>query len=423
MSLDKFVIHGGKPLHGTVVVSGAKNSALALMPSVLLNNGVNELTNVPEVNDIFTMMKLLKQLGVNASYENNKLTLDSTNITSQTAPYEHVKKMRASVYVLGPLLAKYGIAKVSMPGGCAWGPRPINLHLEAMKKFGAEIELEEGYIIAKSKKLMGARINFDISSVGATGNALMAAVLAKGETTITNAAAEPEITQLAQFLTSMGAKIEGIGSNILEIEGVDELTASSINNIPDRIEAGTLLIAATMTKGNIELTNVNSKHLNIPIQKLEDSGAKILFNNDIITINSSNIEPKNVDITTSIYPGFPTDMQAQWTAFMSIVPGSSKVTDTIYLDRFKHIPELTRLGANIEILRNSAIVKGVDKLKGATVMSTDLRASASLVLAGLVAEGTTEVLRIYHIDRGYQKIEEKLRKLGADIERVNTKEF
>lgn len=423
MSLDKFVIHGGKPLHGTVVVSGAKNSALALMPSVLLNNGVNELTNVPEVNDIFTMMKLLKQLGVNASYENNKLTLDSTNITSQTAPYEHVKKMRASVYVLGPLLAKYGIAKVSMPGGCAWGPRPINLHLEAMKKFGAEIELEEGYIIAKSKKLMGARINFDISSVGATGNALMAAVLAKGETTITNAAAEPEITQLAQFLTSMGAKIEGIGSNILEIEGVDELTASCINNIPDRIEAGTLLIAAAMTKGNIELTNVNSKHLNIPIQKLEDSGAKILFNNDIITINSSNIEPKNVDITTSIYPGFPTDMQAQWTAFMSIVPGSSKVTDTIYLDRFKHIPELTRLGANIEILRNSAIVKGVDKLKGATVMSTDLRASASLVLAGLVAEGTTEVLRIYHIDRGYQKIEEKLRKLGADIERVNTKEF
>ena len=423
MSLDKFVIHGGKPLHGTVVVSGAKNSALALMPSVLLNNGVNELTNVPEVNDIFTMMKLLKQLGVNASYENNKLTLDSTNITSQTAPYEHVKKMRASVYVLGPLLAKYGIAKVSMPGGCAWGPRPINLHLEAMKKFGAEIELEEGYIIAKSKKLMGARINFDISSVGATGNALMAAVLAKGETTITNAAAEPEITQLAQFLTSMGAKIEGIGSNILEIEGVDELTASCINNIPDRIEAGTLLIAAAMTKGNIELTNVNSKHLNLPIQKLEDSGAKILFNNDIITINSSNIEPKNVDITTSIYPGFPTDMQAQWTAFMSIVPGSSKVTDTIYLDRFKHIPELTRLGANIEILRNSAIVKGVDKLKGATVMSTDLRASASLVLAGLVAEGTTEVLRIYHIDRGYQKIEEKLRKLGADIERVNTKEF
>jgi UDP-N-acetylglucosamine 1-carboxyvinyltransferase len=421
--LDKFVIHGGKALSGTVEVSGAKNSALALMPSVLLNSGINELTNVPEVNDIFTMMKLLKQLGVTASYQNNKLTLDSTNITSQTAPYEHVKKMRASVYVLGPLLAKYGFAKVSLPGGCAWGPRPINLHLEAMKKFGAEIELDEGYIVAKSQKLMGARINFDISSVGATGNALMASVLAKGETIITNAAAEPEITQLAQFLVSMGAKIEGIGSNILEIDGVDDLVPSRIENIPDRIEAGTLLIAAAMTKGKIELTNVNSKHLNLPIQKLEDSGANILFNNDIITLDSSNIEPKNVDVTTAIYPGFPTDMQAQWTAYMSIVPGSSKVTDTIYLDRFKHIPELTRLGANIEILRNSAIVKGVDKLKGATVMSTDLRASASLVLAGLVAEGTTEVLRIYHIDRGYQKIEEKLSKLGADIERVKTQEF
>ncbi len=410
--MDKFVIHGGKPLNGTVQVSGAKNSALALMPAVLLNNGINELTNVPEVNDIFTMMKLLKQLGVNADYKNNKLVLDSSNITSQTAPYEHVKKMRASVYVLGPLLSKYGYAKVSMPGGCAWGPRPINLHLEAMKKFGAEIDLEEGYIIAKCKKLMGARINFDISSVGATGNALMAAVLAKGETIITNAAAEPEITQLAQFLVSMGAKIEGIGSNILEIEGIDDLLPSNIENIPDRIEAGTLLIAAAMTKGKIELTNVNSKHLNLPIQKLEDSGAKVLFNNNIIHLDSSNIELKNIDITTAIYPGFPTDMQAQWTAYMSIVPGASKITDTIYLDRFKHIPELTRLGANIEILRNSALVKGVDKLKGATVMSTDLRASASLVLAGLVAEGTTEVLRIYHIDRGYQKIEEKLKLLG-----------
>ena len=297
--MDKFVIHGGKPLNGSVEVSGAKNSALALMPAVLLNNGINELTNVPEVNDIFTMMKLLKQLGVNAKYENNKLVLDSTNITSQTAPYEHVKKMRASVYVLGPLLSKYGYAKVSMPGGCAWGPRPINLHLEAMKKFGAEIDLEEGYIIAKCKKLMGARINFDISSVGATGNALMAAVLAKGETTITNAAAEPEITQLAQFLASMGAKIEGIGSNILEIEGVDDLVPSNIENIPDRIEAGTLLIAAAMTKGKIELTNVNSKHLNLPIQKLEDNGSKILLNNNIIQLDSSNIEPKNIDITTA----------------------------------------------------------------------------------------------------------------------------
>ncbi len=421
--MDKFIINGGIPLKGSVKVSGAKNSALALMPAVLLNSGENIIENVPEVNDIFTMMKLLKQLGVEAEFNNHKLILDSSNITSQVAPYEHVKKMRASVYVLGPLLAKYGSAKVSMPGGCAWGPRPIDLHLKAMEKMGASIELEGGYIIAKSKKLSGARINFDISSVGATGNALMAAVLAKGESIITNAAAEPEITQLAQFLISMGAKIEGIGSNILEIEGVDELDNASVINIPDRIEAGTIMIAAAMTKGKIELENANSKHLNLVIQKLEDSGAKVLLNNQIISIDASNLEPLNVDVTTAIYPGFPTDMQAQWTAYMSIVEGSSTITDTIYLDRFKHIPELIRLGADIEILRNSAIVKGVKTLKGATVMSTDLRASASLVLAGLVAKGTTEVLRIYHIDRGYQRIEEKLKKLGADIKRVKTEEF
>ncbi|MEE9429430.1 MAG: UDP-N-acetylglucosamine 1-carboxyvinyltransferase [Melioribacteraceae bacterium] len=423
--MDKFVIKGGKVLKGTVEVSGAKNSVLALMPAVLLNNGKNIITNTPEVNDIYTMMKLLKQLGVEATFDNHTLTLDSTNIMSQTAPYEHVKKMRASVYVLGPLLAKYGKAKVSMPGGCAWGPRPIDLHLKAMEKLGAVIELDGGYIIAKSrrKNLVGARINFDISSVGATGNALMAAVLAKGESIITNAAAEPEITQLAEYLISMGAKIEGVGSNILEIQGVDELKPADIENIPDRIEAGTLLIAAAMTKGKIKLTKVNSKHLNLVIQKLEDSGAKLRYNNKIMEIDASRIKPKNVDVTTSIYPGFPTDMQAQWTAFMSVVPGSSTITDTIYLDRFKHIPELTRLGADIEILRNSAIVKGVEMLKGATVMSTDLRASASLVLAGLAAKGTTEVLRIYHIDRGYQRIEEKLQALGADIKRVNTKEF
>jgi len=421
--VDKFVIKGGRSLNGTVKVSGAKNSALALMPSILLNDGVNTLENVPEVNDIFTMMKLLNQLGVITSFDGKTLSLDSSNITSQIAPYEHVKKMRASVYVLGPLLAKYGYAKVSMPGGCAWGPRPINLHLEAMKKFGASIELEEGYIITKANKLMGARINFDISSVGATGNALMAAVLAKGESIITNAASEPEITQLAEYLKQMGAKIEGIGSNILEIEGVDDLKPATITNIPDRIEAGTLLIAGAMTRGKIKLENINSRHLNLPLQKLEDSGVNLLFNNNIIEMDASNLDVKNVDITTAIYPGFPTDMQAQWTTYMCVVPGSSKITDTIYLDRFKHIPELNRLGANIEILRNSAIVNGVEKLKGATVMSTDLRASASLVLAGLAAEGTTEVLRIYHIDRGYQRIEEKLKFLGADIERVNTQEY
>lgn len=421
--MEKFVIHGGKSIRGKVKVSGAKNSALALMPATLLNNGVNYIDNLPQVNDIFTMMKLLTQLGVSAFFENNKLILDTTAIQSQVAPYEHVKKMRASVYVLGPLLARYGYAKVSMPGGCAWGPRPINLHLDAMKKLGASIELDQGYIIAKSKKLTGARINFDISSVGATGNALMAAVLSKGETIITNAAAEPEITQLAQFLVAMGAKIDGIGSNILEIDGVDTLQASNITNIPDRIEAGTLMIAAAMTKGNITLVGSNYKHLNLPIQKLEDSGVKIKPYNNLVNIDAEDYTPKNIDVTTGVYPGFPTDLQAQWTAYMCIMPGASKIVDTIYHDRFKHISELNRLGAEIEVLRNTALVKGVEKLKGATVMSTDLRASASLVLAGLVATGTTEVLRIYHLDRGYERIEDKLTALGADIERLSTKEF
>ena len=421
--MDKFVIKGGKILNGQVSVSGAKNSVLALMPAVLLNNGKNIISNVPEVNDIFTMMKLLNQLGVQSSFENHIITLDTSNITSQIAPYEHVKKMRASVYVLGPLLAKYGYTKVSMPGGCAWGPRPIDLHLEAMKKLGADIELEGGYIVAKANKLHGARINFDVSSVGATGNALMAAVLAKGSTQILNAAVEPEITQLVEYLISMGAKIDGMGTSVLEIEGVDELKPANIENIPDRIEAGTLLIAAAITKGKISLKDAEPKHLSAVLQKLEDSGVNLSINNNIIYLDSSNIEVKNTDVTTAIYPGFPTDMQAQWTAFMTLAKGTSTITDTIYLDRFKHVPELRRLGADIEILNNSAVVKGVPKLTGAKVMSTDLRASASLVLAGLVAEGSTEVLRIYHLDRGYQRIEEKLQMLGADIQRVKTNEF
>jgi len=421
--LDKFVIKGGNVLQGKVKVSGAKNSALALLPAVLLNNGKNIIRNVPEVNDIYTMLKLLNSLGVKTTFENHIITLDTSNITSQIAPYEHVKKMRASVYVLGPLLAKYGYAKVSMPGGCAWGPRPINLHLEAMEKLGAKIELDGGYIVAKAKKLKGARINFDISSVGATGNTIMAAVLAKGSTQILNAAVEPEITQLTEFLISMGAKIKGTGTKILEIEGVEELNPSNINNIPDRIEAGTLLIAAAITKGNITLENAEPNHLTAILQKLEDSGAKIRLNNKLIAIDSRNIEPINTDVTTAIYPGFPTDMQAQWIAYMSLANGTSTITDTIYLDRFNHVPELKRLGANIEILNNSAVVKGVKKLTGAKVMSTDLRASASLVLAGLAAHGSTEVLRIYHLDRGYQRIEEKLSDLGADIKRVPTNEF
>lgn len=421
--MEKFVINGGIPLNGKVRVSGAKNAVLALMPACILNSGVNKIHNTPEVNDTYTMIKLLNELGISSSFKDFELTLDTSNITSQFAPYEHVKKMRASVYVLGPLLSRFGHAKVSMPGGCAWGPRPINLHLEAMKKLGAEIELEDGYIIATSKKLQGAKIHFDISSVGATGNALMAAVLARGETSITNAAIEPEITLLSEFLQDMGAKIEGIGTSHLKIQGVDELKASEVTNIADRIEAGTLLIAGAITKGKIELDYGVNDHLDSVISKLEDSGVNVINNNGLLSIDASDLSPKSVDVQTAIHPGFPTDMQAQWTIYMALADGTSTVTDNIYFDRFKHVPELVRLGADIEIIKNSVIIKGVKSLRGAKVMSTDLRASASLVLGGLAAEGTTEVLRIYHIDRGYQRIEEKLLSLGANIQRVATSEY
>ena len=417
------MINGGKKLHGEVAVSGAKNASLVLMPATLLAHGNFNLHNTPELNDVYTMLKLLNHLGVLSEFRNNLLKLNSENITSQDAPYEHVKKMRATVYVLGPLLTRYGMAKVSLPGGCSWGPRPINLHLEGLKKMGAEIELSGGYIIAKSPRLKGAKISFDISSVGATGNILMASVLAKGETNIINAAIEPEITNLVQFLLKMGAHIEGIGTSTLNIEGVDTLNSADIDTIPDRIEAGTILIAAALTKGKVKLNNIDSNFLLSLLNKLENSGCNLLYNNEFIELDGINISIKPTDVTTSVFPGFPTDMQAQWTAYMALADGMSTITDSVYIDRFKHVPELQRLGANITVNENCAFVKGVKKLMGAKVMSTDLRASASLVLAGLAAEGTTEVLRVYHLDRGYQRIEEKLQCLGADIVRVEGKEY
>ncbi len=421
--MDKFIITGGKQLSGTVEVSGAKNASLALMPASILASGKSVLKNTPELNDVFTMIKLLKHLGAEINYKDEKLEIDSSTINDFTAPYEHVKKMRASVYVLGPLLAKFGKAKVSLPGGCAWGPRPINLHIEAMKKLGVQIELSDGYIIAEAKSLHGAKINFDVSSVGASGNALMASVLAKGMTVINNAAIEPEITQLADYLVKMGARINGIGTNKLEIEGVSELKPADVTTIPDRIETGTLLIAASITKSKITLTQTSPDLIESVLIKLEDCGCKISRSPDNITIDAQNIKFNPSSITTSIYPGFPTDMQAQWTALMSIAEGVSTVTDSIYFDRFKHVPELTRLGAQIVIDKNTAIITGVKKLTGAKVMSTDLRASASLVLAGLAAKGKTEVLRVYHLDRGYQRIEKKLKSIGADIQRIESKEY
>ncbi len=418
----KFVINGGKKLSGEVKVSGAKNSVLCLMPAAILANGNYKFSNTPNLIDSISMSNLLSSMGIEFKFEENSIEIQNNGLKTFEAPYEFVKKMRASIYVLGPLVSRYGYAKVSLPGGCAWGPRPVNLHIEGIEKLGAKVEIEQGYIIAKADRLKGAKIEFNVSSVGATANILMAAVLAKGTTTIENAALEPEVISLAYFLQKMGAKISSIGTKTLEIEGVDELNSANENVIPDRIEAGTLLTAGAITKGNIKISRCNPNHLESIISKLRSVGFGITIGDDFVSLLSPNsIEP--VDIETEIYPGFPTDMQAQWMSLMSIANGSSTIRENIYFDRFNHVPELIRLGANIDVDKNIAVVKGVEKLTGAKVMSTDLRASASLVLAGLVAEGTTEVLRIYHLDRGYEKIENKLKKLGADIERVYIDEF
>jgi UDP-N-acetylglucosamine 1-carboxyvinyltransferase len=420
--MDKFIIHGGKKLRGTLAVSGAKNASLALMPAALLARGTFRFHNTPSLRDVATMSSLLRSMGVKVELKNHLLSLDTSAVSKYEAPYEHVKKMRASIYVLGPLLARYGRAKVSLPGGCAWGPRPVNLHIDSIRKLGATVELKRGYIIATADRLTGTRIHFDVPSVGATGNILMAAVLAKGITVIENAAMEPEITALAQFLQSMGARIQGIGTTHLEIEGVEDLKPADVETIPDRIEAGTLLVAAAITGGAIRLERVNPDQMSAVIDKLQAAGCKIVAGESTIDLAApADIQP--VDVTTAVYPGFPTDMQAQWIALMSRAAGQSVVTDTIYFDRFKHVPELIRLGADIEMRENSAIVRGVRRLTGAKVMSTDLRASASLILAGLVADAETEILRVYHIDRGYEAIEKKLQVLGADINRMAGEEF
>jgi UDP-N-acetylglucosamine 1-carboxyvinyltransferase len=423
--VDKFVIRGGKKLSGKVQVSGAKNASLALMPATLLAPGKYTLYRTPQLRDVTTMSRLLETMGLKIARADGALQIDSSTVTSFEAPYEHVKKMRASIYVLGPLVGRFGQADVSLPGGCAWGPRPVNLHIEGIRKLGAQIEVDGGYIRAKAKRLRGARIVFDVSSVGATGNVMMAAVLAQGTTVIDNAAMEPEIAALGEFLVSMGAKINGVGTNHLEIEGVDSLHPADCVTIPDRIETATLLVAAALSgrkDGSVRVEKCNPHHLSAVTTKLEDVGARITAGKDFLEIVPPEyIRPVNA--TTSIYSGFPTDMQAQWIALMSLARGTSIVTDTIYFDRFMHVPELVRLGANITVKENIATVVGVEKLTGAKVMSTDLRASASLILAGLAAEGTTEVLRVYHLDRGYERIEEKLKALGADIVRASGEEF
>ncbi|MBN1780297.1 UDP-N-acetylglucosamine 1-carboxyvinyltransferase [bacterium] len=414
--MDKFVIHSGRPLKGHVVISGSKNAVLPIMAATLLADGAYEIDNVPDLRDVKTMSKMLLSLGQHSEYSQNRLRIVSGKCTSFQAPYDLVKTMRASVYVLGPLLARYGQACVSLPGGCAWGPRPVDLHIDGMRKLGAKIDIKEGYIHAHAKSLKGAQIAFDVSSVGATGNVMMAAVLADGQTVIENAAREPEIVALAHFLVKMGARIEGIGTDRIEIDGVDSLHPADASVIPDRIEAGTFLVAGHITGGTVTLHHADAGHLTALIQKLRDSGAKIETGNGTISVQSSGrVFP--VDITTSVYPGFPTDMQAQWMALMCMARGSSVITDEIYLDRFMHVAELRRLGAHISLDHNVAVIKGSGQLSGAPVMSTDLRASASLILAGLVAKGRTDISRVYHIDRGYEGIERKLEALGANIHR------
>ena len=413
--MDKLVINGGKTLSGKVQISGAKNAVLPIMASSLLAEGVTTIKNVPNLRDTRTFIDLLSILGAKCTFENSILSIDATKITSLEAPYDLVKTMRASFYVMGPLLARFGETKVSLPGGCAWGPRPVDYHLKGFESLGAKIDLNQGYILAQSDKLTGGNISFEIASVGATANILMAAVLAKGQTAISNAAIEPHIVQLCDVLVKMGADINGIGTSELTINGVQKLSAAEITVIPDMIEAGTFLMAGA-TLGDIELQNVDPNHLLIVLEKLDEAGCDISSGANFISIKR-NDAIKPVNITTDVHPGFPTDLQAQWIALMSIASGKSVVTESIYLDRFSHVPELVRLGANINLEKNIATIQGQRKLVGAQVMSTDIRASASLVIAALIAEGRSDISRIYHIDRGYEKIEEKFKLLGADIYR------
>ncbi|NTU92259.1 MAG: UDP-N-acetylglucosamine 1-carboxyvinyltransferase [Chlorobiaceae bacterium] len=423
--MDKLVIRGGNRIAGTIAASGSKNSALPIIAATLLApEGTFAINRIPDLQDVRTFNQLLAYLGAEISFQDNTLRVSAANLKSIEAPYELVKKMRASIYVLGPLLSRFGHTRVSLPGGCAFGPRPVDLHIMAMEKLGAEITIEKGFIDAKVKgsKLRGTRIDFPISSVGATGNALMAAVTAEGTTVLGNAAIEPEIECLCHFLQKMGANISGVGTTTLTIEGVEQLEAVEFDNIFDRIEAGTLLSAAAITKGEITVTGVVPSHLDAVLKAFAEAGCTVTTGPDYVSLTAPD-QLRATDITARPYPCFPTDMQAQWMALMTQANGVSNIIDKIYHERFNHIPELNRLGAHIEVRDNLAIVHGPKTLTGTKVMSTDLRASACLVLAGLVAAETTEVLRVYHLDRGYEKIEKKLTSLGADIVRERYQEF
>jgi len=411
--MAKILINGGKTLSGEVKISGAKNAVLPIMSATLLCPGKFTIHNVPDLRDTRTMMQLLEITGAKIEFNNGSIFIDSTGVNNPEAPYDLVKTMRASFYVLGPLISRFGKVQVSLPGGCAWGPRPVDYHLKGLEKLGAKLDLEGGNILAEVKELKGCDIHFEFPSVGATGNLAMASVRAKGTTRLYNCAKEPEITQLCEFLNSMGADIKGVGTDRLIISGVKELNQADITVIPDRIEAGTFLMAGALN-GEIKVKNVIPLHLEKVTNKLIEAGCEIKIKDSSISI-SPPTKINSIDMTTAVYPGFPTDLQAQWVALMSLSESSAIVTDTVYHDRFSHIPELARLGANIKVEKNTAFIRGVNQLVGAPVMSTDIRASAALFIAALAAKGKTEISRVYHIDRGYEKIEQKFLELGADI--------
>jgi UDP-N-acetylglucosamine 1-carboxyvinyltransferase len=416
--MDKLRITGGRPLQGSVPISGAKNAALPVMAATLLVPGVHRLRNVPRLRDTRTFARVLELLGAKVEFDGELCTIDSTGVNSVEAPYELVKTMRASIYVLAPLLARFGAARVSLPGGCAWGPRPVNLHLSGLQAMGAALDIEHGYIVGRDVKLKGTTFGFDVVSVGATAQLMMAAVLAEGTTVLENVAVEPDITALGDVLVSCGARIEGLGTRKLTIRGVRSLRPIDATIIPDRIEAATFAAAAAMTGGRLKLEGVVPAHFDAVLLKLEEAGSTIERSADSVTVTGPS-RPKAVNVVTQPFPGFPTDMQAQMIAVCALAGGTSVIEDTVYLDRFTHVPELARMGANIELKGNVAVVKGVEGLSGAQVMATDLRASASLVLAGLAAQGETLIDRIYHLDRGYEALEKKLGAVGAHIERVN----
>ncbi|MBA3537297.1 MAG: UDP-N-acetylglucosamine 1-carboxyvinyltransferase [Tatlockia sp.] len=420
--MDKLIINGGAPLNGEVVISGAKNAALPIMAATLLATDNVTISNVPHLKDVTTMMELLGQLGAQLTVDEKiNVQVDASHVNEFVAPYELVKTMRASILVLGPLLARFGQADVSLPGGCAIGTRPVDLHLKALKMMGAEISVKNGFIKARCKKgrLQGKTLVFDTVTVTGTENILMAATIAEGTTIIKNAAREPEVVDLANFLTQMGAKISGAGTSTIEIIGVESLSGGSYSVMPDRIEAGTYLTAGAITRGKVTVRRVKPDNLLSMLCKFEEAGAELAIGEDWVTLNMHGLRPQAVNISTAPYPAFPTDMQAQFMALNAIAEGSSTVIENIFENRFMHIQELQRMGAQISLNGNTAVINGIPKLTGAPVMATDLRASASLILAGLTADGETTVERVYHVDRGYERIEEKLSILGADIKRVS----